>query len=138
MGGRHRIGRFERHKKTIVLGPGEMGKRAAIAKKNETMRVINQSQYMIQSQISFGELLDNFLRAHASRLGNVAQLKYANLIKNHVRPAFGDLLICELTTQRIQSWLDEKAQAGFSWSTRTDLRNLLVGHFQSCNRMGPV
>ena len=79
---------LERHKKTIVLGPGEMGKRAAIAKKNETMRVINQSQYMIQSQISFGELLDNFLRAHASRLSNVAQLKYANLIKNHVRPAF--------------------------------------------------
>lgn len=127
---------LERHKKTIVLGPGEMGKRAAIAKKNETMRVINQSQYMIQSQISFGELLDNFLRAHASRLGNVAQLKYANLIKNHVRPAFGDLLICELTTQRIQSWLDEKAQAGFSWSTRTDLRNLLSGVFNRATEWG--
>lgn len=127
---------IERRKKTITLGPGVMGKRAAIAKKNEVMGVVNRSQYMIQSQISFGEMLDTFQRAHASKLGYVAQAKYANLIKNHIRPAFGNLTMCELTTQRMQAWLEEKAQAGFSWSTRTDLRNLLSGVFSRATEWG--
>ncbi|MGI9073254.1 MAG: tyrosine-type recombinase/integrase [Bryobacteraceae bacterium] len=122
-----------RRKETIVLG---MSKRAAVAKKNEVMGVVNQAQYMIQSQISFGEMLDNFQRAHASKLGYVAQSKYANLIKNHIQPAFGNLSMYEITTQRIQSWLDRKGEAGFSWSTRTDLRNLLSGVFSRATEWG--
>jgi integrase len=127
---------LKRKKKTIVLGTSGIGKRGAIAKKNEVMRTLNRADYMIQSQIVFGEMLDNFTRGYASKLGAVARSKYGALIKNHVRPAFGTLTMCEITTQRMQAWLDEKERAGFSWSTRTDLRNLLSNVFHRAIEWG--
>lgn len=117
---------LQRVKKTIVLGPAEIGKRAARAKCDEVMRTVNRAEYVIQSQIPFGELLDIFLRKHASKVGYVARCKYEQLIKNHVRPGFGKLSTAEITGQRIQAWLDGKT---LSWSTKADLRNLLSGIF---------
>lgn len=124
---------LERRKKTFVLGSAGTGKRAAKAKCDEIMKTINRADYVIQSQVPFGDMLDNFLRSHASKLGYVARSKYEFLIKNHVRPAFGSLTTAEVTSRRIQSWLDAKA---LSWSTKTDLRNLLSGVFSRAIEWG--
>lgn len=124
---------IERKKKTIPLGPGSMGKRAAKTKCDEVMKTINRADYVLQSQIPFGEMLDNFLRGHASRVGAVARCKYEALIKNHVRPAFGNLMIADVTTQKVQVWLDAKP---VSWSTKTDLRNLMSGIFSRAIEWG--
>jgi hypothetical protein len=124
---------LERQKRTLVLGPASMGKRAAIAKKNELMETINHADYVIRSQIPFSEMLDNFLRGHAAKVGYVARCKYELLIKNHVRPTFGTSSMAEVTTQRIQTWLDQKK---LSWSTKTDLRNLLSGIFSRAIEWG--
>jgi len=125
---------LHRQKRTIVLGPSAMGKRQAIAKKNEVMDTVNHADYVIRSQIPFGEMLDNFLRGHSSKLGYATRCKYEALIKNHVRPAFEKLTLAEITNQRIQNWLDEKTS--FSWSTKTDLRNLLSGIFSRAIEWG--
>ncbi len=123
---------LQRQKKTIVLGPGEMGKRAAVAKKNEVMKTINQAAYMVQCQIPFGQFLDEYLVRHVRRVGNLAastRAKYETHIRNHIRPAFADLLFYELTTVRIGDWFQAKAKAGLSWATRCDLRNILSSVF---------
>jgi integrase len=124
---------LERKKKTIVLGPATIGKRGAKAKLDAVMSTINRADYVIQSQILFGEMLDNFLRAHASKLGYAARCKYELLIKNHVRPAFGQLTMAEVTTQRIQAWIDKKEM---SWSSKTDLRGLISGVFSRAIEWG--
>jgi hypothetical protein len=110
-----------------------MGKRAAKAKMDEVMGTINRADYVIQSQIPFGEMLDSFLRAHAAKLGYAARCKYELLIKNHVRPAFGGLMISELTTPYIQEWLDKKE---LSWSTKTDSATLIWTHLPA--NVGPT
>lgn len=121
---------IERVKRQIVLGPAEIGKRGALVAKRRTMETINRASYVIQSQIIFGDLLDEFTKRHAIRQALPTQAKYASLIKNHVRPAFKDLRLCEVTTQRVQEWLDAKGAAGLSWSTRSDIRNLMSGVFE--------
>jgi integrase len=123
----------ERQKKQIVLGPSSMGKREAMAVKRRVMDTINRASYVVQSQIPFGALLDEYTKRHASQLGIAAQKKYDSLIKNHIRPGFGRLQLHEITTQRVQEWLNAKAVQGEhfkSWSTRSDLRNLMSGIFE--------
>ncbi|HEX3682154.1 MAG TPA: hypothetical protein VHU83_06380 [Bryobacteraceae bacterium] len=127
---------LERKKKTITLGPASIGKRAAKTAKDEAMKAINRADFVVQSQIPFGELLDNFLRAHVEKLGYGSRCKYTNLVKNHIRPAFERLSLYELTTKRIQDWIDEKGKTGLSWSTRADLRQLLSGIFSRAIEWG--
>jgi integrase-like protein len=120
---------LKRRKKTIVLGPAEMGKRAALTAKNEVMKTINRADYVVRSQIPFGEMLDRWMSVHVAELGYGTRLKYESQVRNHIRPAFGHLTMLELGTERIQKWLQEKAKAGVCWSTRADLRNILSGVF---------
>src|SRR4051794_33307014 len=46
---------LKRKKKTVPLGPGNIGKRGAAARKNEVMGIVNRADYVIQSQIPFGQ-----------------------------------------------------------------------------------
>jgi integrase len=122
-----------RRKKTMVLGPSTLKHREVLAAKKRVMETINRASYVIQSQIRFSDLLDEYKERHCKRIGVCAQNKYASLIKTHIRPAFGELQLIEITAKRVQEWLDAKAAPGDgqkSWSTRSDLRNLMSGIFQ--------
>lgn len=133
-------GKLGRGKKRIVLGPvAEMGKREAIAKKNAIMATINRSDYVLQSQINFADFVDHYLRGHVKRDGILAastREKYLNHIKNHILPAFEKLMMCQINTQLIESWLDDRKKAGLSHSTRMDLRNILSGIFKKAADWG--
>lgn len=129
-----------------------MGKREATAKKNEVMATLNRSDYVVQSQTKFGEFLDRYIRGYVNRQGVLAsstRAKYLTHIKNHIRPAFANLMLCEITTPLIESWLDDKAKArqvgngkeartvpGLSWAARADLRNILSGIFTKADDWG--
>lgn len=124
---------IERRQRQIVLGPGSIGKRGAMEAKRRAMETINRASYVVQSQIGFGALLDEYETRHTARQASPTQAKYASLIKNHIRKAFGDLRLFQVTAKRVQEWLDAKAIPGpdlKSWSTRNDLRNLMSGIFE--------
>jgi integrase len=127
---------LERKKKTIVLGPSGIGKRAAVAKKNEVMATINRADYVIQCQIPFGQFLDEYTVRHVRKLAASTRAKYENHLKNHIRPAFGELMFCDVSPLRIDDWLKEKEKAQLSWATRTDLRNILSSVFTQAAAWG--
>jgi len=118
---------IDRRKKTIVLGPETMKQRDVLAAKRRAMETINRASYVIQSQIRFGDLLDEYATRHIKRQGFATQNKYESLIKVHIRPAFEDFQLIEITAKRVQEWLDAKPK---SWSTRNDIRNLMSGIFE--------
>jgi integrase len=114
-------------------------KRAAITEKNTVMATVNHSKYVIQSQMNFGEFLDYYIKEHVQKPENIGagtRAKYESHIKNHIRPGFGHLPMALVDTKTIDSWLGEKARSGLSWSTRTDLRNLMCGIFTQARRWG--
>lgn len=114
-----------RRKKTIVLGPAQIGKRQAIALRNQVMEKLNRSDYVIQSQIRLADFLIHYKNAHLEKLASSTRAKYRCHLKKHIEPAFATLMLCEITTKRVDAWLTEKENAGLSWSTRMDLRNIL-------------
>ena len=133
-------GELKRQPKRIYLGPIKgMGKRQAEGKRNQIMATVNKADYVIQSQIRFDDFLDHYERAHVLKEGNLAastQQKYLTHIRNHIRPAFRDLMLCEVNTERIDAWLTAKAKSGLSWATRNDLRNILSNIFTKADDWG--
>jgi hypothetical protein len=124
-------GRLERAKKTITIGA--MGKREAQAKAREVMQTINRADYVITSQINVGRFLDEYATMHVNRLAASTQSKYRNHLKNHIRPAFESMMLCDLQPLVIQEWLNAKE---LSWATKTDIRNILSSVFTKAIEYG--
>jgi integrase len=124
-------GKPERKLQTFSLGA--IPKRDAQAKMRDLLVTINRADYMIKSQINVGAYLDEWDSRHIAKQGKGTQGKYRSHLKNHIRPAFGKLMLCDLKSKMLQEWLDSKLPTaeggGLSWSTRTDLRNILSGMF---------
>jgi integrase len=114
-------------------------KREALAEKARIMATINQSRYVLQSQMSFGDFLEHYEREYVDRgdnLGAGTRSRYKNQIKNHVRPAFGALPMARVTTKAMDEWLAQKARDGMAWSGRMSLRNLMAGIFTQARKWG--
>jgi integrase len=120
---------LKRIKKTITLGPPQMGKRKAIAVRNQVMEKLNRSDYVIQSQILVSDFLIHYKNTHFETLAASTRAKYRIHLKNHIEPAFEHLMLCEVSTRLVQDWLQKKEDDGLSWATRTDLRNILSSIF---------
>ena len=135
-----KAGKLTRVKKTITVGA--MGKREAQAKAREFMSTINRADYVITSQINVGRFLDEYATMHVDRLAASTRGKYKSHLKNHIRPGFEKLMLCDLEPLVVQQWLDAKAaqggngEDGLSWSTRTDIRNILSSVFTKAIEWG--
>jgi integrase len=132
-------GQLERVQKRVYLGSAEsLSKKQAVAEKNKALRTLNDSQYVAQAQVPFGEFLKLYEKNHvrSESVGAATRAKYLCHLKNHIRPAFEEFRMAELTTLRIQGWLNQKAKSGLSWSTRADLRNLMSGIFEKAAAWG--
>lgn len=127
-------GQVTRQKRRFYLEKsGEhLGQRELMKRKKAIMDTINRADYVVQSQIPFSEFADYYTKNHVEAKDNLSastQQKYKSHLKNHIRPAFDQFMLCEVDTKRIQNWLNAKAEDGLSWSTRTDLRNILSSIF---------
>jgi integrase len=133
-------GSLEQVQERVYLGTcAEMTKRQALTEASRAMATLNDRKRVVQAQIRFGEFLDEYTRNFVLKPDNLAassQGKYLSHIKNHVRPAFGDLMIAEVTTRRLDEWLSGKAKAKMSSATRMDLRNLVSGIFTQAGKWG--
>ena len=129
-------GKIQRAKKTIPIGV--MGKREAQTRAREIMATINRSQYVITSQINVGRFLDEYVKMHVERLSASTRAKYSNHLKNHIRPAFEMMMLCDLQPLLVQQWLDAKGtgEHSLSWATRTDIRNILSSVFTKAIEWG--
>ena len=131
---------IKRVKERIYLGScAEMTKRQAGTEAARAMATLNDRKGVVLAQLNFGQFLDEYVKNYVLKPDNLAsstQEKYCSHIENHIRPAFGEFIMGELTTKRNEDWLFEKAKAGLSWATRTDLRNILSGIFTQAKRWG--
>ena len=139
---------LERKKQNISLGfCDEMSMREAKAAKQSIMATINAGKFLIQSQIPFSEICKQYEERHIlKKLGSAARERYPLQIRNHILPAFGSLMLCQITTPMIEGWLREKesprewtckkggkevtiTKDGLGWWARSDLRGILSGIF---------
>ena len=122
-------GTVGRTKQRFYLGSVEStSKNDAKAERQKVLNTLNNGKHVLQAQVEFGAILDVFEQKFLNVKGNLAastQAKYTSHLKKHIRPAFGLRPIADINNQFIKDWLKAKEEAGLSWSTRSDLRNLM-------------
>ena len=133
-------GSMDRAKERVYLGScAELTKREAQTESTRAMSTLNDRKHVIQAQIPFGEFLDEYTKNFVLKRDNLAaptQGRYLSFIKNHVRPAFGSLMMAEVTTRVIDNWLAAKANANMAWASRASLRNFMCGLFTQASKWG--
>lgn len=118
---------FVRQQKRISLGYcDEVTMTEAKRRKQEIMASINSGRFVTQAQLPFALLLDKYEAAAMPLLGARTQEKYASHIKNHIRPAFGKMRVCDIEVPDIQAWLLGKDLAS---ATKMDLKNIMSAIF---------
>jgi integrase len=145
---------LRRKRQSFQLGfCDEITIREAKARKQQILAPINAGRFLIQSQIPFKDVAAKFEDVRIPQLGAATQSKYRSHLHNHLIPAFGDMLLCEITKPTIEAWLNEKAQPqtvvtepsgaklteaceGLSWWARMDLKNLLSTIFTKASEWG--
>jgi integrase len=124
-----------RKRQNIQLGfCDEMTMRKAKARKEQIMATVNAGRFIIQSQIPFGDLVQRFLDLHVPTLGPATQDDYRNKIKKHILPTFENCRLCDITTDAVQLWLNEKAASGLAWWSRRGLRNIMSSIFTQAEK----
>jgi hypothetical protein len=76
---------LDRRKKTINLGAADALVRDVKAAKKSAMETINRASYVLQSQVPFSAMLDEYETRHVARLAFSTQGKYKCHLKNHKR-----------------------------------------------------
>ena len=128
-------GTIERKQERVYLKADT--RREAMKERSRYLEALNKRQIALTVQVTFGALLDEYLRGHVRRDGALAAstaAKYETHIKNHIRPGFDQVPLGQMTVRSIQDWLDSKVD--LSWSTRLDLRNLMCGIFTKAEEWG--
>jgi len=114
----------------------EIGKRQAERLRDDMMRKVNGQVYTIQTQMPLIDFLEKYRRLHVETLASGARKKYISLLHCHIEPAFAEVRMCDIGTEDLQRFINEKAREGLSWWTRNDLKGVLSGIFSKATLWG--
>lgn len=134
-------GKIVRKQKRLRIGnAATMKARDAKIQHKQALDEINQSRYLITSQIPLDTLVARYKRECLPKLAASTQGKYLAHIDTHILTGFVDdkgrpYKLYQMTPDVIQSWLDSKERSHAS-STRTDMRNVLSALFTAAIRWG--
>ena len=103
--------------------------REAEREREQKLNQINGQIFSIPSHCRFVEFVNLYYEKQLPKLREGTQAKYRLHLTNHLLPAFGAQRLCDIGRPVIQDFLDLKGNAGLSWWTRNDLRNILSAVF---------
>ncbi len=132
-------GTDSRQQRFFLGNCSEVSKRQAAIEKNRRLEKINRRQWIVTAQIPFADFIDTWLKTYVRAKGNLStatQIKYESHVDYRIRPAFGALMVGDITTQRVDEWLADMAKNGLSYNSRKDLRNTLSGIFTRARKWG--
>ena len=128
---------FERKEVWHTLGSCDtITKREALRLRDEVMRAVNREVYTFQNQILFADFAERYMKQHLVTLAPGGQKRDVSLIRNHLIPFFGEKRLCDIGTEEVQKFLNEKSQQGLSWWTRKALQAVMSSIFTKAEDWG--
>ena len=111
-------------------------KREALRMRDEIMRGVNHEVYTFQNQILFKDFTERYMKQHLVTLAPGGQKRDVSLILNHLAPSFGAMKLCDIGTERLQAFLNQKNEQGLSWWTRKALQAVMSSIFTKADDWG--
>jgi integrase len=130
-------GKLARKQVIVALGPvSEVPRKQARTRADEIVRPYNSGKVSPFATIPFSEFVDTHFPMSLRVLKPSTRSRYLSTIKVHLRPAFGDVRLCDIHTVDIQRFVLQKFDSGFGWEVCNHLRNLLSKIFNEAKRLG--
>ena len=127
-------GQVERKRKAVNLGllTEVPTKRSAQRKLADILAEINDAEYRPRTTISFSAFVKLKYRelAMPTKKGTT-QHGYGVNLRKHFLPFFGDMQLCEIDTETVQAFLNQKVAAGYADPTLKNLKWGLSAVFAS-------
>jgi integrase len=114
----------------------EMTKREACRVREEVLHEVNREVYTIQSQIPVEDFVKVYKQQHLVTLAPGGRERDISLLDNHIVPAFSGTRLCDIGTEELQSFLNQKFAEGLSWWTRRALKSVLSSMFTKASDWG--
>jgi integrase len=86
-------------------------------------------EQLTASRVTFGDFLDQWLNVVKLRVREVSSVHYAQMVDTYIRPAFGALMLANVTADRIQQHYAQLQTVGLSASTIAYVHTLLANIF---------
>jgi integrase len=122
--------RIERREAWHRLGYcDEMTKREARRRREEVLQEVNREVYTLQSQVPIEDFVTIYKKQHLVTLAPGGRKRDVSLLDNHILPAFGSMRLCDVGTETVQEFLNDKLVQGLSWWTRRALKAIISSMF---------
>jgi len=130
-------GRRIRKRKRLKLAPAIMPEREVQKIAAESLRPMNQGLVTVGSATKFEDYVENVYRPTVlPLLSKTTQDRYANVIKVHLMPTFGQLCLRDLTPLAVQRYFSGMAQSPLSYESRDKIRDVLSSALGSAVQYG--
>lgn len=84
----------------------------------------------------FGDFARIYTRQHSVTLAPGGQSRDVSLIRNHLIPHFGAARLCDIGTEEVQKFLNQKSSDGLSWWTRKALQAVISSIYTKADDWG--
>src|SRR5262249_24050320 len=130
-------GRLVRKNKWLRIAPSTMGAREAQKVADEYVRPMNQSLEAFGSATNFGKYVDNtYIPIVMPLLASSTQDRYAGIMKNYLKRAFGKLCLRDVTALTVQRYFSSLATSKLSHESRDKIRDVLSSILGSAVQYG--
>ena len=118
-------GQRTRKVKRIVLGPARLSKAEAERLRDDYLSAINNPNVGIGGACLFRDFVKTYERDMLPMLASTSRERSLSVLKNHLNPAFGDLMLREMTLEPLQTYFAKLQQSPLSPESVDKIRDVL-------------
>lgn len=132
-----RNGRHTRKRRRIKLAPATMLEREVKKIAAELLRPVNQGLITVGSASTLEEYMEAvYIPTMLPLLAKSSQERYRGVIKNHLRPQFGEVCLRDMTPLVIQRYLSGLSESSLAYESRDKIRDVLSSILRSAVQYG--
>jgi len=114
-----------RRVRRVPLAPTAVNKREAERLRDEYLEAVNQAHVGIGGACLFRDFAQVYTRDVLSGLASTTRDRSQGVLKNHLIPEFGPLMLREITLERVQGYFAEVQQSDLSPESVDKIRDVL-------------
>jgi integrase len=118
-------GQRTRRVKRIVLGPTTLTRADAERLRDDYLAGINHPNVGIGGACLFRDFVATYERDVLSTLASTSQQRSSSVLKNHLKPEMGDLMLREITLEQLQGYFARLHQSKLSFESIDKIRDVL-------------
>jgi len=119
-------GRRKRKVKRVSLGPAKLTKAEAERLRDEYLAAVNQPAAAIGGACLFSDFVRVYERDVLPTLASTSQERSKSVLKNHLNPEFGTLMLREITLEPLQRYFTELQRSPLSSESVDKIRDVLA------------